>query len=178
MNRSFEILAAEYRPMVVAYLRSLVGDAHLAEDLAQETFLAAYQALSQFESGGNFGAWVRGIARNKAKMHWRSASRRPLLIDSRVVEGINEVFDSLDRKEEEGDWWEERRTVLRGCVSRLSDHLRAAVDQVYSQDQNLDEAASVLGSTRAAIGQRLSRARNLLRECVARKLQSAPSDLS
>ena len=40
MDQSFNILASEYRPMIVAYLRSLGADAHLAEDLAQETFLA------------------------------------------------------------------------------------------------------------------------------------------
>ena len=171
MNRPFEILASEYRPMIAAYLRSLVGgDSYQAEDLTQETFLAAHQSLSQFEQGGNFGAWLLGIAKNKARMHWRSASRKPLVFDSRVVEGIDEVFDELDREEEEGDWWGDRREALRSCVDQLSQSLRAAVEQVYSKDQSLEEAAVVLDSTRLAVGQRLSRARNLIRKCVTTKL--------
>lgn len=46
MTGPFTILAAEYRPMVLASLRALVRDAHLAEDLTRETTLAGSQALS------------------------------------------------------------------------------------------------------------------------------------
>ncbi len=103
MHRSFDILASEYRPMVLAYIRSLGADAHLAEDLAQETFLAAYRSLEKFEEGRDFGSWIRGIARNKALMHWRSAAARPSLsLDSRCMEGIEEVFAAVGRREEEG----------------------------------------------------------------------------
>ncbi len=173
MNRSFDLLAAEYRPMVLAYLRSLGADAHLAEDLAQETFLAAFKSLSKFEDGGNFGGWVRGIARNTALMYWRSAKRRPLVIDSRIVEGVDEVFAALDRVEEDSDWWDARRNALRICIGQLSGHLRAAIDPVYTKGRTLEEASIILESTRAAIGQRLSRARTRIRECVARKLKPA-----
>ena len=55
MTDPFDILAAEYRPMVLAYLRAMVRDAHLAEDLTQETMSAAHQSLGKFEPGGNFG---------------------------------------------------------------------------------------------------------------------------
>lgn len=172
MTDPFEILAADYRPMLLAYLRSMVADAHLAEDLAQETMLTAHKSIGTFEAGGNFGSWLRGIARNKALMHWRSAKRHPLLIDSRVVDGIDEVFAGLDRDGEDGDWWETRRSAMRNCISSLSGQLKAAIDRVYFGGNSLDEAAAALGSTRAAIGQRLTRARNLLRECVERKLKT------
>ena len=171
MTDSFNILAAEYRPMVLAYVRAMVGDAHLAEDLTQETMIAAHASLEGFEPGGNFGSWLRGIARNKALMHWRTEKRHPLLVDSRVVEGINEVFDELDRNPAESDWWELRKAALRDCVALLSGHLKAAITSVYFGGNSLDESAEVLKSTRAAVGQRLSRARNQIRECMGRKLQ-------
>ena len=172
MTDPFDILAAEYRPMVVAYLRSMLGDPHLAEDLTQETLLAARDSLAKFEPGGNFGRWLRGIARNKALMHWRSARRSPILIDSRVVEGIEEVFDSLDRNHEEGDWWEQRKRSLRECIGQLGARLKAAIEQVYFKEQSLDEAATALDSNRLAVGKRVSRARHELRLCMQLKLQS------
>jgi len=173
MDQSFNILASEYRPMIVAYLRSLGADAHLAEDLAQETFLAAYQSLDRFDEGGNLGAWLRGIARNKTLMHWRAAAvRPPMSTDARCVGGIDEVFDAMDRQKEEGDWWEDRREILRQCISQLSSSLRRAIERVYSEGETLDEAAATLSSTRLAIGQRLSRARNQIRQCVTLKLNS------
>lgn len=172
MSDSFDILATEYRPMVLAYLRSMVNDPHLAEDLAQETFLSAQKAIATFDKEANFGRWLRGIARNKALMHWRSAKRSPLMVDSRVVEGIDDVFNTLDRNQEEGDWWEVRKRSLRDCIQRLSKQLKGAIEQVYFHNQSLEEAAHSLDSTRAAIGQRLSRARTGLRGCMQKKLQS------
>lgn len=154
--------------MVLAYLRSMVKDVHLAEDLTQET-------LGTFQESGNFGKWLRGIARNKALMHWRAAKRKPLVIDSRVVEGIDEVFDQLDREQEEGDWWETRKRALRECIASLSDQLKEAVEQVYDKGQSLDEAAVALDSNRAAVGQRLSRARKRVRICVTVKLKTEGS---
>ena len=47
MTDPFDILATEYRPMVLAYLHSLVKDGHLAEDLTQDTFLSAQQSLTR-----------------------------------------------------------------------------------------------------------------------------------
>jgi RNA polymerase sigma-70 factor, ECF subfamily len=171
MTDPFSILAAEYRPMVLAYLRALVGDAHLAEDLTQETMIGAHESLDGFEPGGNFGNWLRGIARNKALMHWRSEKRHPLLVDSRVVEGIDEVFAGLDRNPAEIDWWESRKLALRDCIALLSGHLKAAVDSVYFGGNTLDQSAGILNATPAAVGQRLSRARTQIRECMGRKLQ-------
>ena len=172
MIDSFQILAAEYRPMVLSYLRAMVKDCHLAEDLTQETFLSAQDSLSKFEEGGNFGRWLRGIARNKALMHWRSLRRSPLVVDSRVVDGIDEVFNEIDRDQEGGDWWEERKRALQECIAKLSDHLKSTVEQVYYNGCSLEEAASVLGSSRAAIGQRLSRSRSRIRTCVNEKLKA------
>lgn len=60
-------------------------------------------------------------------MHWRSEKRHPLLVDSRVVEGIDEGFDGLDRNPAEFDWWESRKLALRDCVALLSAQLKAAV---------------------------------------------------
>jgi len=157
--------------MLLAYLRAMVADDHLAEDLTQETMIAAQKSLGGFELGGNLGHWLRGIARNKALMHLRSQRRHPLLVDSRVVEGINEVFDGLDRRPEEVDGWESRKTALRDCIAQLSGHLKAAIENVYFGGNSLDESAEALNSSRAAVGQRLSRARNQLRDCISRKLQ-------
>ena len=105
MNRSFDILMAEYRPMILVYLKAMGLGEHIAEDLAQETFISAYESLDKFAKDGDFGKWVRGIARNKALMHWRASNQQPLVVDSRVLEGMEEVFEGFDRSAEDGDWW-------------------------------------------------------------------------
>ena len=176
MTDAFQILATEYRPMVLAYLRAIVKDEHLAEDLTQETFIAAQDTLTGFHEGGNFGRWLRGIARNRALMHWRTARSRPLVVDSRVVEGINEVFDEFDRNQEDAAWWERRKRALQECVAGLGEHMRSAVEKVYFQGYSIEEAAIALRSSNAAVGQRLCRARRGLRACVDEKLKTENRD--
>jgi RNA polymerase sigma-70 factor (ECF subfamily) len=168
--QAFDVLAETHRPMVVAYLRSLVGDPDLAEDLAQDVFLAAQQNLGGLREGAQFGAWLRGIARNKALGHHRASSRRWVIADSRVIEGMEEVYAVLDAPTVGRTRWSDRVALLRECAGRLSAHLRAAVEEVYQKGRSLKAAAEAQGASFEALAQRLSRARALIRECVERRL--------
>jgi RNA polymerase sigma-70 factor (ECF subfamily) len=170
MADPFDILAAQYRPMVVVYLRSLTGRADLAEDLAQETFLLAYRRLSSFRAGSDFGAWLRGIARHKALEDRRAASRRHVIADSRIIEGMEDVYRTLDEPRAGGDAWERRRDLLKACVAQLAEKLREAVARVYGDGSGMEEAARLLGTTYEGLAKRLSRARSLLRDCLQRRL--------
>ncbi|MBT8037274.1 MAG: sigma-70 family RNA polymerase sigma factor [Verrucomicrobiae bacterium] len=162
---SFETLVHQCRPMLVDYLSALLGDVHRAEDLAQETLLTADRIFDRFEQGGNFGAWLRGIARNKIREHRRSIARRPLMIDSRVLDGMEEVLSIFDTPAGVEERWGGRLGVLRTCIGKLKSGLRAAIEAVYFGDHSLKEAAIELGASPAAVGKRLSRARALLKQC-------------
>src|SRR6516162_3958490 len=59
-----------------SYLASQVHHLDDVDDLAQEVFLAALQSLPSFRRGDDFGAWLRGIARNKLLVYFRTQSRR------------------------------------------------------------------------------------------------------
>lgn len=170
---SFEPLAEECRPMLVAYLGALAGDAHTAEDLAQETLLTAHKIFERFRGGDNFGAWLRGIARNKLREQKRAFARRPLVVDSRVLDGMEEVLEIFDSPASGAgeSAWGDRLEVLRTCISKLKSGLQAAIECVYRGDCSLKEAARKLGASPAAIGQRISRARNLLRQCADLELR-------
>jgi len=99
MDHAFAILAAEHRPMLLAYARALCyGDGHAAEDVVQETLLVACRRLAEFrvENDGHFGRWLRGIARNKALEAHRAAGRGRVVADSRIIEGLEDVFGRLD----------------------------------------------------------------------------------
>jgi len=170
MVEPFDLVVAQYRPMVFTYLRTLTGRADLAEDLAQETFLLAFRRLDAFREGSDFGAWLRGIARNKVLEDRRAAARRHVVADSRIVEGMEEVYRSLDGAHPRADTWEKRRDTLRECISRLASRLREAVERVYREGLDLEQAANRLGMTYEGLAKRLSRARALLRECMTRTL--------
>jgi RNA polymerase sigma-70 factor, ECF subfamily len=169
---AFDILVEQYRPMVTAYLRTLVNDRDLADDLAQETFLAAYRGIERFDKAADFGAWLRGIARNKALESKRAAARHPLVADSRIIEGMEEVYRALDAPRADAETWSDRLSLLHRCLDRLSGKLREAVAEVYSRQRPLREAAATLHTTFEGVAQRLSRARVFLRKCMLAQLSS------
>jgi RNA polymerase sigma-70 factor (ECF subfamily) len=172
MSKPFEILAAEYRPMILSYLRAVLDDGHLAEDLTQETFLVAQRKIESFDTSRNFGAWLRGIARNNVLQDRRTAARHPLVVDSDIVEGMEQVYDMFD--DAPGPWQSRTRRV-RDCIGQLNDSLRSAFVAVYGREESIREAAARMGISFAAVAKRLSRARELIRECVERSTQN-PQD--
>jgi RNA polymerase sigma factor (sigma-70 family) len=72
---AFGTLVRNHQSAVRQFLRHLTrGDAALADDLAQETFVTAWRTLARFHGGSAFPTWLLGIAHN----HWRNARRKPI----------------------------------------------------------------------------------------------------
>lgn len=174
MDKAFEILAEQHRPMLLSYSRALVyGDGHRAEDVVQETLLTAFQRLNTFRQGENFGCWLRGIARNKALECQRAGRNQRVVADSRIIEGMEEVYRTFDSPllgEEE--WRERLQRWVRHCIGQLSQRLQDAVVRVYQDNMSLAQAAAAESSSADAVAQRLTRARRLIRECVQRQSES------
>ena len=78
---AFEVIVCAYRSRVWRFLRRLLGDADLAEDCTQETFLRVYQRLDTFQFDATFSAWVFTIARNAGidALRKRQRARRRLM---------------------------------------------------------------------------------------------------
>ena len=76
---AFGTLVRQHQSKVRGFLRRLTrGDAALADDLAQETFLEAHRKLDQFRGEGSFGAWLCGIAWSRFLMERRKRREEPL----------------------------------------------------------------------------------------------------
>ena len=103
----------------------------------------------------------------------RAIARRPLLIDTAVVEGMEEVYGLFDAPS--GPWVERIQQVHR-CIGQLSGKLRAAVDAVYGRGLSIAVASQELGVGFAAVAQRLSRGRTLIRTCVELASQTQPEE--
>src|SRR6476620_10048273 len=73
---AFSRLVAEYALPVRSFIHARVRNAADAEDMAQESFIAAFRGLAKFETGQSFEAWLIGIARHRVLGHFRSTDRR------------------------------------------------------------------------------------------------------
>lgn len=164
----FEILAREHEPMLMAYLLSLISDRQLAEDVAQETFLIAYRKIGSLKKTESFGAWLRGIARREALAAFR-AQAREVPCEPAMLEGIEDVFRSLEQKQA-AEGWEERFNLVEKCFQQLPDTLRAVCQLHYFDDQKAREIADQLKIGLSAVLKRLERARDAIRDCVLKHL--------
>ncbi|MCB1089232.1 MAG: RNA polymerase sigma factor [Verrucomicrobiae bacterium] len=163
-----ELVRMHHRELVV-YALALTKDLNTAREIVQDAFVAAYEKIDAFDVTRDFAAWMRGIVRNKWREWLRRHSRPEVpenelaLMDAAVAgwqanraAGGSGVFDALDQ-----------------CLQRLPENLRAAVHACYYRGETSDEAAVSLGCEPAAVRKRLQRARELLRDCVERKMQSS-----
>lgn len=80
-HRAFEELVRGYQAQVWRFLRHMVGDAALAEDLTQETFIRMYRKMDGFRFRSKFSTWVYQVARNTGIDALRSRKRRDRLVE-------------------------------------------------------------------------------------------------
>ena len=126
----------------------VVGDAAAAEDIAQESFLAAVRALDRFDRRRPFGPWLHRIVVNRA-IDWGRARalRRELALDG-VAEpaAVAEAVRGGERTEE-----------LAGALASLVPEQRAVIVLRYLLDYTPGEIAELLDLPRGTVNSRLRR---------------------
>src|SRR5581483_4784838 len=108
-----------------SYLAAHVHNRDDLDDLAQEVFLAAYRGLTSFRTGEDFGAWLRGIARNKVADYLRLTARRDRALSDFREQVARAVAADLDRAAAAAG--SGAVEALLDCVTRLPDKLRRVV---------------------------------------------------
>lgn len=97
-----QIFRAHERDVFVYFLR-VTGDAHLAEDLAQDTLLRAWEGMVRFRGDASFKTWLLAIARTRLADHYRKKPRElfvdppdePIKQDEDVKLTIEQVLQAL-----------------------------------------------------------------------------------
>lgn len=157
-------LLAKHRHEVLAYLYSALPDYHAVEDVFQEVCLVAVQKAPDFQDGTNFAAWARTIAKHKLREQLRR--RTGVLLDDAFFDGLDRAFEEA-RAVLDPD---PRKEALRRCLAELQDGARQIVSLRY--DEGLDPAAIAdrMGRSRTAVNSLLQRIREILRDCVERRI--------
>jgi len=147
----FEELVRRYERELFSYLRRYVGDAEMAADVFQATFLQLHTKCNQFQEGRKLRPWLYTIATNQAiDAQRRNRRHRMVSLDSVSGSGDDDVVKLLDLMAsnelgpEEVYGLKEDRNWVRQAVLDLPEHLRGVVTLVYYQGLKYREAADVL----------------------------------
>ena len=167
----FEILVRENTEMLVAYIRAGVRDQYAVEDLYQETVLAAWKRLDDYDQDKPFGPWLRGIAGKLMLAHYRKTSRAAFPIDNQSLQWLDDRFDAIHLQR--GDTFHDKLSALRECVDALPEAYERPIKMRYTEEKTLSEIESVLQLAKETVKKRLSRAKSRLADCLERKLRLA-----
>jgi len=162
-DRVLEILMAAYGEPLYRFCRQLTGDAELAEEVHQATFVQAHDALPRFRRRSTLKTWLFGIARHRSldAIKKRRRFRRRFT----QVETLPEPA-TADAEAEDGLVARDRRAALRSCLETLAPRVRSAVLLRYQEGFSYVDMARVSGDRPPTLQARVSRALPVLRRCL------------
>jgi RNA polymerase sigma-70 factor, ECF subfamily len=131
-------------------------DKALAEDVTSDVFLDVWRRASRFQGRSTVLTWVLAIARQKTGAAARPKGLAPR--DADIGAAVAKSFDGPAVPQQA----EDRNTVLRRCMTRLSAEHREAIDLVYYQEQSMESIATILGVPRSTAKTRVFSARKRL----------------
>jgi RNA polymerase sigma-70 factor (ECF subfamily) len=161
---AFEQLVNRYEGELYNYLRHYLGDAEMAEDAFQATFLQVHLKCDRFEPGRKVRPWLYTVATNQAiDAQRRNRRHRMVSLDHRSSgrgrdDGPGPLVDLLEGQESSpfarADAAERERSV-REAVDLLPEALREVLLLVYYQGMKYREAAEVLAIPVGTVKSRL-----------------------
>jgi RNA polymerase sigma factor (sigma-70 family) len=155
---AFGELVRRHQSAVRHFLRHLAGgDAALADDLAQDTFVQAWRSLARFQGQASFSTWLLGIAHN----HWRNARRK-----QRIVPVEEEHLAALDPIPSSAPLSDLRHDLGR-ALQTLATEEQTALHLSYQQGLSHSEIADVLDWPLGTVKTHLSRGKDKLRPLLA-----------
>jgi RNA polymerase sigma-70 factor (ECF subfamily) len=163
--RAFDALVLAYRGRIDTLARLALGSREEARDVAQETFVRAFQALPRYRPQGRFRIWLYTIAANLCKN--RLKARRPAV--SWEEAGLVEMWIDPAPGPEAALLARERLQALGAAVAAMGDRDRLVVLLYYQDDLSVEEIARVVGCRPGAVKVALHRARARLRERLERQ---------
>jgi RNA polymerase sigma factor (sigma-70 family) len=163
--RAFETLVGKYQSMVCAITFSAAGRVDVSEELAQETFLRAWQNLIQLKDLDKFRYWLCSIARNCIQNRYRKRhAEKVAFCDSETFE---ELPASTTPTPSEILISQEEQMILSEAILRLPEEYREPLVLFYRQGQSTKEVAVTLELNEATVRTRLLRGRQMLKDEVA-----------
>jgi len=149
---------------VYRYVRRLVGDEHLAEDLTQDIFMSVHRSLPGYDPEREISPWVFTIATNKVRDHWRSRAHRDSRQDASVErDAAAEHLSAEVSTPSVGTERTELSGQLDDAIAQLSKNNQVAVKLRLYDGLSFEAISQVLRSNEVAVRKRYSRALHTLR---------------
>jgi len=167
---AFGRLMRRHNQRLYRAIRSVLRTGAEVEDAMQDTYLAAFRHLEQFEGRALFGTWLLKIGINEALARVRKPVRVLALDSLPEGKGPTMEHDGAVRTPEQQASNHEIVAVVEAAIDRLSDEYRQVFVLRMVDALDTAETAEVLGLSETAVRQRLHRAREMVQKDVTRQV--------
>ena len=169
---AFESVILRHRVHVLTIVKKHVPE-NAVEETAQEAFVRAYQALPTFKGTGAFSQWLSSIVVRTCYDYWRKAYRSQEIpisaLTERHSEWLEEVIAQMpEEAPDERESQMEAREILNWALEKLSAGDRMVLELVYLEGHSVQEAAKLLGWSKANVKVRSFRARMKLEKLLSK----------
>ena len=170
---AFDSLVREYMNTVLGLAYHYVRNFHTAEDLAQDTFVQAYQSIGSLRDGARFKVWLLRIVRNKCIDHIRRNPRHLSMDqDEELQKEVSRKATTRPPHENEDGFSEEQLFV---ALDALRADYREIFVMKHVDNLSYKEISQLLGMSVSAVGEKLYRVRSMIREKLEQEARSSRS---
>ncbi|MBW6481946.1 MAG: sigma-70 family RNA polymerase sigma factor [Vicingaceae bacterium] len=179
INNQFTEWVNIYSDILYSWAYHKTSNKEIAEDIVQETFMAAFKSLNNFKFDSQPKTWLFSILNNKIIDYYRKSAKNIVNTtkDEQVfMKATDELFNS------DGHWtntslstWQDEEhlldnqdfnTVLSLCIGKLPNNWRLAIESKYQKDKNASEICKELNITSSNYWQMIHRAKLQLKICI------------
>ena len=173
-HSSFEDIVRKYQDKIYNLCRHMLGNAHDAEDAAQDVFLKAYQALPKFQPEASLYTWLYRIATNTCIDYKKKPVSESLFGDS--GEGERLVHDRASDAPSPEKLYESKQIdhALQEGLGKLSPKLRAIIILKEIEELSYEEIADTLEISMGTVKSRIARAREELQKLMKKFREQNP----
>lgn len=162
---SYEGIMRHYNQRLFRLARSIVTDDAEAMDIVQETFITAYERLSDLKDPEALGTWLSRIARNAALMRLRKNRRYQYMDESNLDNVLEMSVRPVRQQLPDGELANlQLRRLLEDCVDELPDAFRVVFVLRAIEQCSVNVTAEILDIPEATVKTRFHRARRLIQQ--------------
>lgn len=156
---AYAVLVDKYKKLAYNVALQLTENREDAEEVAQDAFVKAYQALDTYKGDSKFSTWLYRIVYNTAISRMRKKKLNTKSIDEDYSTSVNVIATQSSVKKMEVD---ERKKFINLALERMNGDEKSLLTLFYLEENSVDEVSQVTGLSISNVKVKLHRARKKL----------------
>ena len=165
--RAFDLLVLKYQGRLISIAYKFVKDRHIAEDIAQESFIKSFKSLSTFREDSTFYTWIYRITVNTAKNFLVSKKRKDELLQTELSKEGDYVEEAVTADTPEDLLnASELKNIILNSVNLLGEDTKTAFSLREFEGLSYEQIAKVIDCPVGTVRSRIFRGREIIDDAI------------